>query len=275
MSIFRSSISRISRLKVIDYLFIFFSLLILSVITFPTLFSHYDPNGLDIINRLQPPSVKHLFGTDEGGRDIFTRLLHGARDSLGATILIVGFAGLMGTIVGSLAGWFGGRFDIILMRLVDVFLSFPYLVLAMALASALGRDLKSAVISLSLVWWPSFARLVRGQILSIKEKLFIHAVVTLGASDWQILRWHIIPHLYRSLTVKATMDFGYALIALTGLSFLGLGAQSPSPEWGLMISGARSYALVAWWYTFFPGLFIIAIVSFFSLLGEHLSGDNK
>jgi peptide/nickel transport system permease protein len=168
-------------------LFTTFVILLLTVILFPGFFAPYDPLELDVINRLQAPSKAHLFGTDEGGRDIFSRVLYGAKESVGASIIIVLMASGLGTILGAIAGWFGGKIDFYLMRIVDVFLSFPYLVLAMALAASLGRDMRSAILALILVWWPSYARMVRGQVLSIKERLFIRAARTVGANDFQIL----------------------------------------------------------------------------------------
>jgi len=256
-------------------LFTTFLILLLTVILFPGFFAPYDPLELDVVNRLQAPSKAHLFGTDEGGRDIFSRVLYGARESVGASIIIVLMASGVGTILGAIAGWFGGKIDFYLMRLVDVFLSFPYLVLAMALAASLGRDMRSAILALILVWWPSYARMVRGQVLSIKERLFIRAARTVGASNSQILFWHIIPHTYRTVGVRASMDVGYVLISITGLSFLGLGAQNPSPEWGLMISNARSYVLASWWYSVFPGIAILLVVSLFIYAADRFSGAER
>ena len=252
-----------------------FVILLLTVILFPGFFAPYDPLELNVINRLQAPSKAHIFGTDEGGRDIFSRVLYGAKDSVGASIIIVLMASGLGTILGAIAGWFGGKIDFYLMRIVDVFLSFPYLVLAMALAASLGRDMRSAILALILVWWPSYARMVRGQVLSIKERLFIRAARTVGASSYQILFWHIIPHTYRTVGVRASMDVGYVLISLTGLSFLGLGAQNPSPEWGLMISNARSYVLASWWYSVFTGIAILLVVSLFIYAADRFSGVEK
>jgi peptide/nickel transport system permease protein len=145
----------------------------------------------------------------------------------------------------------------------------------MALAASLGRDMRSAILALILVWWPSYARMVRGQVLSIKERLFIRAARTVGASNSQILFWHIIPHTYRTVGVRASMDVGYVLISITGLSFLGLGAQNPSPEWGLMISNARSYVLASWWYSVFPGIAILLVVSLFIYAADRFSGAER
>jgi peptide/nickel transport system permease protein len=266
-------VHRSKRLILMTVLCIFLFPILVTII-FPGLFAPYDPSRLDVINRLQPPSLHHLFGTDEAGRDIFSRVIFGARVSVGSSIVIVGLAAGFGTLLGAIAGWFGGKVDWYLMRIVDVFLSFPYLVLAMALAASLGRDIRSAILALILVWWPSYARMVRGQVLSIKEKLFIRATRALGASDKQILFWHVIPHTYRTVSVRAAMDIGYVLISLTGLSFLGLGAQNPSPEWGLMIANARSFVLTSWWYSVFPGIAIVIVVSLFILLGDYLSEDR-
>ncbi len=263
------------RKRIQTWIFITFLVLLLAVMFFPSAFAPSDPLQLDVINRLQAPSKSHLFGTDEGGRDIYSRVIFGAKESVGASLIIVLFASGIGTLLGAVAGWFGGKVDWFLMRMVDVFLSFPYLVLAMALAASLGRDMRSAILALILVWWPSYARMVRGQVLSIKERLFIRATRTLGANNSQILIWHIIPHTYRTVGVRASMDVGYVLISLTGLSFLGLGAQNPSPEWGLMISNARSYVLASWWYSVFPGIAILLVVSLFIYVADKFSGIEK
>lgn len=270
----RGQVASISH-RISIWIFSIFVILLLAVILFPGLFAPFDPLELDVINRLQAPSKAHLFGTDEGGRDIFSRVLYGTKDSVGASMVIVLMASATGTILGAIAGWFGGKIDFYLMRMVDVFLSFPYLVLAMALAASLGRDMRSAILALILVWWPSYARMVRGQVLSIKERLFIRAARTVGANNYQILFWHIIPHAYRTVGVRASMDVGYVLISLTGLSFLGLGAQNPSPEWGLMISNARSYVLASWWYSVFPGLAILLVVSLFIYAADRFSGAER
>lgn len=233
-----------------------------------------DPNALDIPNRLTGPHLAHPFGTDEAGRDILTRLAYGARLSVGAALIVAGAAAAFGTLYGAVAGWLGGWVDRVLMRVVDVFLAFPYLVLAMAVAASIGRDLRSAVIALMIVWWPSYARMIRGQVLSLKGQLHVRAARTLGASPAQLLRWHVVPHTFAQLNARVTVDIGYALISLTGLSFLGLGAQSPSSEWGLMISNAQTYVLNAWWYAVFPGLVIFVVVLYFVVLGDELAVEK-
>lgn len=263
------------RKRIQAWIFIACLVLLLTLMFFPSTFAPSDPFELDVVNRLQVPSKLHFFGTDEGGRDIYSRVIFGTKESVGSAIIIVLLASGIGTLLGAVSGWFGGKLDWFLMRMVDVFLSFPYLVLAMAIAASLGRDMRSAILALILVWWPSYARMVRGQVLSIKERLFIRATRTLGASNPQILFWHIIPHTYRTVGVRASMDVGYVLISLTGLSFLGLGAQNPNPEWGLMISNARSYVLASWWYSVFPGIAILLVVSLFIYAADKFSGIEK
>ncbi|MDE0710072.1 MAG: ABC transporter permease, partial [bacterium] len=229
-----------------------------------------DPYKLDIINRFTPPHGGNLFGTDDSGRDILSRVIHGARYSIGSAVLIITVAALVGTVYGSLAAWYGGILDRLLMRTVDVFLAFPYLVCAMAVAASMGRGLTSTIVALSLLWWPSYARMIRGQVKSILNDYHIRAATTLGARRGQILRWHVIPHTYNQLLVRFTLDIGNALVALTGLAFLGLGATPPLPEWGRMVADSKQFALLAWWYAVFPGVVIFATVLNFVLLGEAL-----
>ncbi|HXF97530.1 MAG TPA: ABC transporter permease [Gaiellaceae bacterium] len=246
----------------------------LVVLVDPALLAQRDPYELDVPNRFLPPSPEHPFGTDEAGRDILTRVIHGARSSIGSALAVAGLAAAFGTLYGAVSGWLGGWVDRILMRIVDVFLAFPYLVLAMAVAASIGRDLRSAVLALSVVWWPGYARMIRGQVLSLKQQLYVRVAKTLGASSWQLLRWHIVPHTFAQINARLTIDIGYAIVALTGLSFLGLGAQNPSPEWGLMIANAKTYVLNAWWYAVFPGMVIFATVLYFVWLGDELAEER-
>jgi len=249
-------------------------IVMLLVLVDPGLFARQNPYELDIGDRLLSPRAGHLFGTDEAGRDILTRVLYGARQSIGAALAVAGLAAAFGTVYGAISGWLGGWVDRILMRIVDVFLAFPYLVLAMAVAASIGRDLRSAVIALVIVWWPGYARMIRGQVLSLKQQLHVRVARTLGASPAQLLRWHVVPHTFAQINARLTIDVGYAVVALTGLSFLGLGAQNPSPEWGLMISNAHTYVLNAWWYAVLPGLVIFATVLYFVWLGDELARER-
>lgn len=246
------------------------ALAVLALMLVPSWLAPADPYALSIGQRFQPPSWEHLFGTDDAGRDIFSRVIHGARYSLGTSLIVVSGAAVFGTVYGAVAALAGGLTDRILMRVVDVFLAFPYLVFAMAIAASLGRGLGSTLIALVVLWWPSYARMVRGQVLSLLRDYHVRAARTLGASGAQILRWHVIPHTYDEILVRYTMDLGLALVALTGLSFLGLGAQPPSPEWGLLIADAKQYALSAWWAAVLPGLVVFLTALNFMSLGDRL-----
>jgi peptide/nickel transport system permease protein len=245
------------------------------VVIDPGIFRQGSPYDLNVPARLLAPDRHHLFGTDEAGRDILARMLYGARLSIGSALIVACGAALVGTVYGAISGWVGGWVDRILMRIVDVFLAFPYLVLAMAVAASIGRDMRSAVTALLVVWWPSYARMVRGQVIALKRQLHVRAARTLGASPAQLLRWHVVPHTFAQINARVSIDIGYALVALTGLSFLGLGAQNPSSEWGLMIANAQTYVLNAWWYAVFPGVVIFATVVYFVWLGDEIAGDRQ
>jgi len=249
--------------------------LILLVVLVPGVFTGDDWNSVNVADKFLGPSLDHPFGTDEAGRDILQRMIHGARLSIGSALAVAFAAAAIGTVYGAISGWAGGWVDRILMRIVDVFLAFPYLVLAMALAAAIGRDMKSAVIALIIVWWPSYARMVRGRVLSLKRDLHVRAARTLGASSAQLLRWHVVPHTFSEINARLTVDIGYALVALTGLSFLGLAAQGSSPEWGLMVSTAKGFVLSAWWYALFPGVVILLTVLYFVRVGDELAGEES
>ncbi len=244
------------------------ALAMLLLMLFPGLFAPHSPQALAVTDRLLSPSSKHFFGTDEAGRDVFSRLIYGTRVSIGAAVVIVGVGAVFGTVFGAVSGWVGGWIDRAMMRVVDVFLSFPYLVLGMAVSASLGRTINSAVFALALVWWPSYARLVRGQVMSLRNQTHVRVARTLGAGNLQLLRWHVIPHTFGELNAKVALDLGYALLALTGLSFLGLGAQNPSPEWGLLIANAKGYYLSAWWYMVIPGMVLFVVVLYFNWLAD-------
>lgn len=242
----------------------------LFLVAFGSLFAPHDPVQPNVAVKLQPPSSTYWFGTDELGRDILSRVMSGAKYSLGVAFIILSIAVLVGTIVGLIAGYAGGIVDELLMRVTDLFLAFPALVLAMAIAATLGRTLENTVIALTVVYWPWYARLVRGQVLWLKEREFVEAARAIGASPLRILGRHILPNTLAVVIVQLTLDVGYAVLATSGLSFIGLGAQPPTPEWGTMIAGARTFFREAWWYITFPGLALTLTVLGFNLLGDGL-----
>ncbi|MDU2065446.1 MAG: ABC transporter permease subunit [Sporomusaceae bacterium] len=232
------------------------------------LLAPYDPVAIDIIHKLQPPSLSHLFGTDEVGRDIFSRVIFGCRVSIQVGLYIVIIASVFGTIVGSISGYQGGKTDQIIMTVTDIILSFPSLVLAMALAAALGPSLFNTMLAVAIVKIPLYVRLVRGQVLSLKEQPYVKAARTFGANRFWILSRHIVPNCLAPVLIQVTLGIGEAILTASSLSFIGLGAQPPTPEWGAMISTARIYALDQWWYVAFPGIAIFITVVGFNLLGD-------
>jgi peptide/nickel transport system permease protein len=231
----------------------------------------YDPYQQDITgSKLLPPSWAHPMGTDELGRDLLSRIMTGTRISLQVAAVVLGFSVVFGTLVGSIAGYFGGIIDEVLMRFTDMFLAFPALILAIAIAASLGRDLKWTMVALATVFWPWYARLVRGQILSIRERDYVTAGESIGLTGPQLLFKHILPNAISVIIIQLTLDVGYAILATSSLSFIGLGAQPPSPEWGTMMSTARNYFREGWWYTTFPGLALTLTVFAFNVLGDGL-----
>jgi len=224
----------------------------------------------NVSQKLLPPTSVNFYGTDELGRDIFSRVLYGTRVSLTTAILSVGLALLIGVPLGAIAGTLGGWIDEVIMRITDIFLSFPPLLLAIALVSILGPGLENAMIAIALSWWPWYTRLVRGQAISMKERKFVQAAEAIGTPTWKIIFKHIVPNTISPVIVQASMDMGGVILTVASLSFLGLGAQPPIPEWGLMISTSRNYFPDAWWYSIFPGLAIFITVLVFNLLGDGL-----
>ncbi|MBN9016569.1 MAG: ABC transporter permease [Rhizobiales bacterium] len=237
----------------------------------PGLIAPDSPVALNMADRLKPPSLAHLFGTDEGGRDIFSRVVFGTRYSLGVAIAIVFASALFGVVYGAISGMARGSADNVMMRIVDLFFGFPALVLALAVAASIGRGLGSVALSLTIIWWPGYARLVRGEVLRLRERPHVEAARALGVSNLTILRRHILPFVAQEVNVRVTTDIGYALVAVTALSFLGLGANSPTPEWGLLIRDSRPYFGSAWWYLVFPGTMIMLTATAFSLIGDSLA----
>jgi peptide/nickel transport system permease protein len=230
-----------------------------------------DPYAQDIMgSKLLPPSFEHPMGTDELGRDVLSRVMAGTRVSLQVAVVVLGFAVTFGTLIGALSGYFGGLVDEILMRITDMFLAFPALVLAIAVAAALGKDLKNTMIALSTVFWPWYARLVRGQVLSIKEREYIEAGRSIGLTSTRLLFVHILPNTIAVVIIQLTLDVGYAVLSTSSLSFIGLGPQPPSPEWGAMLATARNYFRDAWWYFTVPGVALTLTVFAFNVLGDGL-----
>jgi peptide/nickel transport system permease protein len=230
----------------------------------------YDPLAQDLAVRLKPPSPEHWLGTDSLGRDIASRILYGARISLVIGVVVVASAGVFGTFVGLVAGYAGGLVDEALMRLTEVFLAFPALILAMAIAGALGPSLTNAIIAIAAVTWAVYARLTRGQILSLRRREFVEAARAMGATRMRIIVRHLLPNTLAPLMVQASFDMGSAIISAAGLSFIGFGAQPPTPEWGVMISEGRNFISTQPWLSLFPGLAILLAVGSFNLLGDGL-----
>lgn len=247
----------------------------LILILFPGLVAHQSPLKLNLEATLAKPSPHHWFGTDEDGRDLFARCVYGVRDSVGTSILIVFCAAGIGLLLGGLAGMGNRLIDGIVMRTTDAFLAFPYLILAIALAAALGSGLTTVMVALLAVWWPSYARAVRGQVLVLRELPFVEAARAIGTPRRWIFARHMLPHLITQLAARISVDVGYAILALTGLSFLGLGAQPPTPELGSIIADSRNYALQAWWFATLPGLFILAAVLSSMAIGNRLERATR
>jgi peptide/nickel transport system permease protein len=220
--------------------------------------------------QLEPPSAEHIFGTDQAGRDIFSRVVFGTRLSLSLGIVVLTFAIGIGVPVGLVAGYLDGPVSVGLMRLTDVFLSIPPLVIALTVSVALEPSLQNVMIALAVVWWPWYARLVYGEVLSVKEEAFVEASRGIGASTPRIILRDILPNVLAPISVKFSLDMGYAIIIGAGLGFLGLGAQPPTPEWGTMISQGRVFLPESWWYSTFPGFAIFLAVLGFNFLGDGL-----
>ena len=233
------------------------------------LIAPYDPIDQQVRQRLQGPSVGHLLGVDELGRDVFSRVLYGGRVSLPVAAIVVVVATLFGTLYGGLAG-FGGRWlDESAMRIVDMVLAFPSLILAMAIAAALGPSIQNSMLALLLVWWPPYARVARGQVLGLKHRDFVTAARALGLSEGRILLRHVLPNALAPALVLTTMDFGNAIIITAALSFLGLGAVPPTPEWGAMVAEGREL-IQQWWISTFPGLAIFSVAMACNFIGDGL-----
>jgi peptide/nickel transport system permease protein len=244
------------------------ALAFLLIALFGSMLAPYDPISANIQDRFQPPSASHPLGTDTMGRDVMSRMLAGAQHSIKAGLIVLAIAVPLGVLLGGIAGLLGGWIDEVIMRVTDMFLAFPSLVLAMAFSAALGPSLFNAMIALSVVWWPMYARLVRGQALAVRETSYVEAARSRGARNWHIMFKHILPNCLSPILVTLTLDMGWVITAAASLSFLGFGAQPPIPEWGRMVSDGRIYMLRAWWMSVFPGLGIVLVVLGFNLLGD-------
>ncbi len=236
----------------------------------PQLFTGRDPNAIVFIERLQPPSLAHPLGTDENGRDLWARVVYGARPTLTAAVALILISLAVGSLAGLVIGYAGRRADEVLMRVTEFFLAFPQIVWALAIASVIGRGLVVCVLALSLTWWAQYARLMRAQALVYREREFILASRALGQRAWWILLRHLLPNCFSPVLVKATIDVSLAILLLAALSFLGVGAQPPMPEWGAMVTIGRKYLLDYPWYATFPGLAIFVVVLAFNILGERV-----
>ena len=252
-------------------MFIIFSilaaaLLICSIIA--PLLCPYDPYAQDLSKSLQPPSAEHWLGTDRYGRDLLSRVIIGSQTSIYSTLILVAFMTVVGTVLGILAGLYGGILDTIILRISDIFLAFPGLVFALAVAGALGGGVQNAIIALAAVGWPKFARLARSQTLAQKKQQYMDAARLSGNGTFKIIIWHLVPNIIGPIIVTAVLDIGTSMMEIAGLSYLGLGAMPPVAEWGSMMSGAREFIQTAPWAAFAPGIAIFISVVIFNMFGD-------
>jgi peptide/nickel transport system permease protein len=241
--------------------------IVLSAI-FAPLIAPYDPTAINFLDKLQGPSINHLMGTNDLGQDIFSQVLFGARTSLMVGVVVISLAIGIGVPIGLVAGFFGGRVDTVLMRISDVFLAFPPLLLPIAITAALGTGLFNAMIALAVSWFPWYSRIVRGAVLRVKNELYISAARAMGVGSTRIMLRHALPNSTTPIIVQGSMDFGYAILAAASLSFIGIGAQPPTPEWGLMAAMSRTRFIDNWWTVTFPGMAIFVTVLAMNLVGD-------
>lgn len=267
----RSRRSRLLKWARRDPIIVACFLILLLMVAFaiaPGVFTRWDPIEINALDRLQGPSMRHYFGTDNLGRDIYSRVVYAARTTMGSAFIVVIVAAFIGINIGSLAGFSGKILDEILMRVTDLFMAFPLLVLAMAIVAALGPSLVNAMAALIVIWWTQYARLTRGLVLQMRDREFVTAARSIGASRTKLLYRHILPNCFSPLLVKGTLDIAVAVLVTASLSFLGLGVQPPDPDWGNMISEGRQFVQDAWWYPTFPGLAIFVTVMSLNLIGD-------
>jgi len=260
---------RLKRSKLALLGLIIMILLILTAV-FASFIAPYNPNEQDLMNALQSPSLEHIFGTDQFGRDIFSRVIYGSRISLQVGFLVVFMAAFIGGGLGAIAGYFSGHIENIIMRTMDILLSVPPVLLAITIVAALGNGLINLMIAIGISSIPRYTRIVRSSVISIKNEEFIEAAQVTGSSDLRIIIKHIIPNCLAPVIVQATLGMAYAILTTAGLSFLGLGIQPPTPEWGSMLSGGRSYIRDYSYMTLFPGLAIVVTIFGLNVLGDGL-----
>lgn len=264
-------------MKLIEFIkknksFCFFSVLallvILAAVFAPVVTGGISPTDAVLKDALQPPSAEHIFGTDKLGRDIFARVIYGARTSLVATFSVVAIIFVLGSVLGVLAGYFGGWVDTIIMRFADMMVSFPGMIFAMAIAGVMGASVRNAVIAVSMVSWTKYARLARSLVLKIHNEDYVAAAIVTGSKTPYMLLRYMLPNVIPTLVITAATDIGGMMLELAGLSFLGFGAKAPTPEWGLMLNEGRQFIQNAPWLTIFPGAAIFVVVMVFNLLGD-------
>jgi peptide/nickel transport system permease protein len=261
---------RQSRLSIVGLAIVAFILLVALVGPFFVPYPQDALGAIHVRDRFQGPSAAHWFGTDELGHDIFTLVVVGSRVSLSVGVIVLIVATIIGVILGALAGYFGGLLNEVIMRVTDIFLTVPSLILALAIAAALGASIRNMMLAISLVWWPGYCRLVQAEVASRKQDLYVQAARASGASHWRIIFVHILPNITSPIVVKMSLDMGFAILTAAALGFVGVGAQPPTPEWGAMLSAARSYLPQRWWYPIFPGVALFLTVFGFNLLGDGL-----
>jgi peptide/nickel transport system permease protein len=229
-----------------------------------------DVRRVHPMQRLEAPSWKHPFGTDDVGRDMLSRVIFGARVTILIVFVSTGISMLIGVVVGIFSGYYGGWLSIAAMRITDIFLSIPQIILAIALSQALGPSIPNVILAIALTYWPLFARIVYAETMTVKNRLFVEATQAIGAKNMSIIALHIFPNVLPSIIVRTTIGMGTVILVAAVLGFLGVGAQPPTPEWGLMVANSREYLPEAWWFATFPGLAIFAVVMAFNLVGDGL-----
>ena len=254
--------------------FVLFAILalivVLAAIFAPVLAGGIDPTAGNLADTIMAPDAKHIFGTDKMGRDIYARVLYGARTSLASTFALVVVIFVIGTALGVLSGYFGGWVDTVIMRIADMMIAFPGLVLAIAVAGMLGASMRNAIIAIALVTWPKYARMARSLVLKVRHTDYVYAAIVTGSSTWRMLWKYMLPNTITTLVITAATDIGGMMMELAALSFLGFGAQPPTPEWGSMLNEGRDFIQSAPWMMLYPGLAIFITVVIFNMLGDNL-----